>query len=165
MSAVSYILMTPLLEALPLGEPDGWEALGQYFGATSPSAEELSRLSAAINGLNVLIYLVMVWVIYMISAILMNAAVGGILAGGFFGQGVVWPSDVDTVADLQPMLIPLVLTAVPFSIGFGWVMALYAAPSVVAARQLLDGVAAHQAVPAAPAIVQDAPRVDALQPS
>jgi len=109
-------------------------------------------------GLNLVI-----WIIYMISAILMYAAVGAILAAGFFGQGLVWPHDIDSVADLEPLLRPMLLPAlgavIPMSLGFGWVMALYAAPGVMAARQLLDG------VPAPAAIVEDAPPVDTLQPS
>jgi hypothetical protein len=102
-----------------------------------------------------------VWVIYMVSAILMYAVVIGILAAAFFGQGLVWPADVQTIADLEPvfrpMIAPLVVTAIPFAIGFGWVMALYAAPGVVAARQLLDG------VPTPTPIVEDAPPADTLQ--
>lgn len=109
-------------------------------------------------GLNLVI-----WIIYMISAILMYAAVGAILAAGFFGQGLVWPHDIDSVADLEPLLRPMLLPAlgavIPMSLGFGWMMALYAAPGVVAARQLLDG------VPAPAPIVEDAPPADTLQPS
>ncbi|MFC5343286.1 hypothetical protein ACETK8_07600 [Brevundimonas staleyi] len=106
-------------------------------------------------GLNLL-----VWLIYMISVILMYAVVGGILAAGFFGQGLSWPSDVRTVADLEPvfraMIAPLALTGIPQAMGFGWVMALYAAPNVVAARQLLDG------VPAPAPMAEDAPPADTL---
>ena len=109
-------------------------------------------------GLNLVI-----WIIYMISTILIYAAVGAILAAGFFGQGLVWPHDIDSVADLEPLLRPMLLpalgTVIPMSLGFGWVMALYAAPGVVAARQLLDG------IPAPAPIVEDAPPVDTLQPS
>lgn len=109
-------------------------------------------------GLNLVI-----WVIYMVSGILMYAAVGGILAAGFFGQGLVWPSHIESIAELQPlfrpMLLPALATAIPFSLGFGWVMTLYAAPSIIAARQLLDG------VPAPTPIVEDGPPVDTLQPS
>ena len=98
-----------------------------------------------------------VWVVYMLSAILMYAVVVGILAAGFFGQGLTWPSDVQSVADLEPvfrpMIAPLALTAIPLALGFGWVMALYAAPSVIAARHLLDG----------PPISGDAPPADTLQ--
>lgn len=102
-----------------------------------------------------------VWVIYVISAILMYAVAIGILAGAFFGQGLTWPADIDTLADLEPifrqMIAPLAVTAIPFAIGFGWVMALYAAPGVVAARQLLDG------VPRPAPIVEDAATPDTLQ--
>ena len=108
-------------------------------------------------GLNLL-----VWLIYMISAILLYAVVGAILVGAFFGQGLSWPADVQSTADLEPvfrpMILPLVLTAIPFALGFGWIMALYAAPNIIAARQLLDG------VPAPAPIVQDAPPTDTLQP-
>ena len=108
-------------------------------------------------GLNLVI-----WVIYMVSALLMYAAVGGILAAGFFGQGLTWPRDIESIADLQPlfrpMLWPALATVIPFSLGFGWIMTLYAAPSIVAARQLLDG------IPATHPIVEDAPPVDTLQP-
>lgn len=105
---------------------------------------------------------VVVWIIYMLSAILMYVVIGGILAAGFFGQGLTWPSDIRTVADLEPvfhpMLLPLAVTTIPFAIGFGWIMALYAAPNVIAARQLLDG------VPTPVPIAADAPPADTLQP-
>ena len=104
-----------------------------------------------------------VWVIYMLSAILMYAVVGGVLAAGFFGQGLAWPEAVHSLADLEhvfrPMMAPLALTAIPLALGMGWMMALYAAPGVMAARQLLDG------VPAPAPIVEDAPPVDTLQSS
>ena len=104
-----------------------------------------------------------VWVIYMLSVILMYALVAGVLAAGFFGHGLAWPSDVKSLADLEPFLrpmtIPALLAVIPFSMGYGWVMALYAAPGVVAARQLLDG------VPATAPMTEDAPPVDTLQPS
>jgi hypothetical protein len=107
-------------------------------------------------GLNLL-----VWLIYMISLILLYAAVAAILIGAFLGQGLTWPAEIDTLADLEPvfrpMIAPLALTAIPFALGFGWVMALYAAPGVVAARQLLDG------VPTPAPIVEDAPPIDRLQ--
>ena len=109
-------------------------------------------------GLNLL-----VWVLYPLSMILMYAVVAGILWAGFVAQGLEWPTTVQSLADLEPvfrpMIAPLALTAIPLAIGFGWVMALYATPGVVAARQLLDG------VPATTPIVQDAPPVDTLQPS
>ncbi len=108
-------------------------------------------------GLNVAI-----WFIYMISAILMYAVAGGILVGAFFAQGLVWPETIESVADLepliQPMILPALATVVPLSFVFGWVMSLYAAPAVMAARQLLDG------APLPAAIVEDAPPVDTLQP-
>lgn len=106
-------------------------------------------------GLNVL-----VWLIYVISLVLLYAVVGAILVGAFFSQGLSWPIDIRSAADLEPvfrpMLAPLALTAIPFAFGFGWVMTLYAAPNVVAARQLLDGVPAP--------MPRDAPPADTLQP-
>ncbi|WP_428152299.1 hypothetical protein [Brevundimonas sp.] len=103
-----------------------------------------------------------VWIIYTVSLILMYAAVGGILAAGFFGQGLEWPT-VHSLADLEPvfrpMIAPLALTTFPLAFGIGWMMALYAAPGVTAARQLLDG------APAPTPIVEDAPPVDTLQSS
>ena len=104
-----------------------------------------------------------VWLIYMVSLILMYALAGAILVGSFFGQGLQWPAQVESYADVQPliqaMIVPALVTLIPFSIVFGWVMALYAAPGVVAARQLLDG------VPTAPVgpILEDAAPVDTLQ--
>jgi len=110
-------------------------------------------------GLNIL-----VWLIYMVGLILMYALAGAILVGSFFGQGLEWPANIDSYADIQPlvhaMIVPALVTLVPFSIVFGWVMALYAAPSVLAARQLLDGVPAAAVEP----IVEDAPPADTLQP-
>ena len=106
-----------------------------------------------------------VWLIYLVSVMLMYALAGAILVGSFFGQGLQWPSQIETYADVQPlveaMIVPALVTLIPFSIVFGWVMALYAAPGVVAARQLLDG------VPAAPVgpIPEDAPPVDTLHSS
>lgn len=106
-----------------------------------------------------------VWLIYMVSLILMYAVAGAILVGSFFGQGLQWPAQVEGYADLQPlveaMVAPALATLIPFSIVFGWVMALYAAPGVVAARQLLDGV---PTVPVGP-IGEDAPAADTLQSS
>ena len=102
-----------------------------------------------------------VWLIYMVGLILLYAVVGGILAAGFFGQGLAWPSEVETVADLEPlfrsMIAPLAITALPVALGYGWIMALYAAPQIIAARQLLDG------NPAPAPIVEDAPPADTLQ--
>ena len=109
-----------------------------------------------------------IWVIYIISAILMYAVAIAILAGGFFGQGLAWPQDIESITDLEPvlkpMLLPLALTVIPFSLGFGWIMSLYAAPSVIAARQLLDGVPAAPAPAPTSANTEDAPPVDTLQP-
>lgn len=103
-----------------------------------------------------------VGVIYMIAAILMYAVAIAILAAGFFGQGLTWPADIDSHADLEPIIRPMIYPAlaiiIPLAFGFGWIMTLYAAPSVVAARQLLDG------VPASTPIVEDAPPADTLQP-
>lgn len=108
-------------------------------------------------GLNVVI-----WIIYMISAILMYAVAGAILLGAFFAQGLVWPQTIESVADLEPLIQPMILPALaavlPLSFVFGWVMSLYVAPSVVAARQLLDG------APLPAAIAEDAPPADTLQP-
>lgn len=101
-----------------------------------------------------------VWVIGMVSMILMYAAVLAILAAGFFGQGLTWPTGVERVTDLEPvfrpMLAPILLTGIPLALGFGWMMALYAAPSVIAARQLLDGAPVAKSEDATPA--------DTLQP-
>ena len=106
-----------------------------------------------------------VWLIYMVSVILMYAVAGAILVGSFFGQGLEWPAQIDRYADVQPlvqaMTVPALATLIPLSIVYGWVMALHAAPVVIAARQLLDGV---PATPVGP-IVEDAPPVDTLQPS
>ncbi|WP_309628035.1 hypothetical protein [Brevundimonas sp.] len=106
-----------------------------------------------------------VWLIYMVSLILIYALAGAILVGRFFGQGLQWPAQVESYADVQPlveaMIVPALATLIPLSIVFGWCMALYAAPGVVAARQLLDGV---PTIPVGP-IPEDAPPVDALQPS
>ena len=103
-----------------------------------------------------------VWVIYMVGLILLYAVVGGILAAGFFGRCLLWPSGLETVADLEPlfrsMIAPLAITALPVALGYGWIMALYAAPQIIAARQLLDG------NPAPAPIVEDAPPADTLQP-
>lgn len=89
-------------------------------------------------GLNIL-----VWLVYVVGMILVYALVGGILVAGFLGQGLEWPDPVSTGADLvpllQPMIVPGLLALIPMSLGFGWVMGLYAAPGIVAARQLLDG--------------------------
>lgn len=102
-----------------------------------------------------------VWVIYMLCAILMYAVILGILAAGFFGQGLAWPADIRSMADLepllQPMTIPALVAILPFALGYGLVMALYAAPGVVAARQLLDG------APTREPIIGDAPPVDTVQ--
>ncbi len=104
-----------------------------------------------------------VWIIYMVSILLTYAVVAGVLFAAFLGQGLTWPEDIDAIADLEPvfrpMIAPLALTAIPLALGFGWVMALYAAPNVIAARQLLDG------VPTPAPILGDAPPVDTLQPS
>lgn len=103
-----------------------------------------------------------VWLIYTLSTILIYAAVVAILVAGFVGQGLAWPTGVETVADLQPvfsaMLLPIALTAIPLSLGFGWIVTLYAVPGVVAARQLLDG------APVERTIDEDAASVDTLQP-
>lgn len=86
---------------------------------------------------------VMVWVIYTLCIIVIYALVLGILAGGFVVQGLQWPTPVNSAADLepliQPMIAPAVLAGLVLAFGFGWVMTLYAAPHIVAARQLLDG--------------------------
>lgn len=85
----------------------------------------------------------LIWLTYMIGLIVIYAVVGGILAAGFFSQGLTWPSQVERVADVMPMLramiAPALLAVVPLALGFGWMMAMYVAPGVTAARQLLDG--------------------------
>lgn len=106
-----------------------------------------------------------VWLIYMVSLILMYALAGAILVGSFFGQGLEWLAQAESYADVQPlvqaMIVPALATLIPFSIVFGWVMALHTAPVVVTARQLLDGV---PTTPLGP-IVEDAPPIDTLQSS
>ena len=103
-------------------------------------------------GLNVLI-----WVVYVLGMIAFYGVAVGIVVGGFFGQGLEWPSTIASGADLepllQPMIVPGLLALLPMSLGFGWVMTLYAGPAVVAARQLLDG---------AP-IVEDARPADTIE--
>lgn len=89
-------------------------------------------------GMNVLI-----WIIYMLAYIGMIAIIAAIVVGGFFGQGLEWPSVVDSPLDLmplvRPMTIPVLATLPILIVSFGSCMGLITAPSVVAARQLLDG--------------------------
>jgi hypothetical protein len=103
-----------------------------------------------------------VWLIYMLAAIATYGLAAAVLVGSFYAQGLTWPQTIESAVDLEPlvrpMILPALLTLIPFSLMFGWVMALYAAPGIVAARQLLDG------VPSTAPIIEDAPSPDALQP-
>jgi hypothetical protein len=103
-----------------------------------------------------------VWLIYMLAAIATYGLAAAVLFGSFYAQGLTWPQTIESAVDLEPlvrpMILPALLTLIPFSLMFGWVMALYAAPGIVAARQLLDG------VPSTAPIIEDAPSPDALQP-
>ncbi len=89
-------------------------------------------------GLNLVI-----WVIYMLGYILLALVVAAILLGGFLAQGLVWPQDIERLADLMPivrsMTAPLLITVPIFAFAYGAYIALVAAPFVRAARQLLDG--------------------------
>lgn len=103
-----------------------------------------------------------VWLIYMLAAIATYGLAAAVLVGSFYAQGLTWPQTIESAVDLEPLVRPMILPAllilIPFSLMFGWVMALYAAPGIVAARQLLDG------VPSTAPIIEDAPSPDALQP-
>ena len=103
-----------------------------------------------------------VWLIYMLAAIATYGLAAAVLFGSFYAQGLTWPQTIESAVDLEPlvrpMILPALLTLIPFSLMFGWVMALYAAPGIVAARQLLDG------VPSTAPIIEDAPSPHALQP-
>lgn len=103
-------------------------------------------------GLNIVIY-----VIYTLALLAVYAVVALVLFAGFVGQGLNWPVAVTSVADLEPlidpMIIPGLVAVIPLAWGFGWLMTFYAAPSIVVARQLLDGVP----------ISRDAPTADTLQ--
>ncbi|WP_269516275.1 hypothetical protein [Brevundimonas subvibrioides] len=105
----------------------------------------------------------LVWLIYILSYLVFVTIVAAILVGGFFGQGLVWPSVVDSPLDLMPlvrsMTIPFLATLPIFALSFGFYMSLITAPSIVAARQLLDGAP----LPAAP-VVADAAVGDGLEP-
>ncbi|CAL1692353.1 hypothetical protein MMB232_02518 [Brevundimonas subvibrioides] len=104
------------------------------------------------------------WVISIPLTLGLYALVAAILAGAFFGQGLTWPADAQTVADLQPLfraMLPAGAVAlIPVAGFYGFYLAFSAAPSIVAARQLLDGVP----VPPAP-IVADAASGDGLEPA
>ena len=84
-----------------------------------------------------------VWVLYVLTYLVVGVAIGAILIGGFVGQGLVWPEAVETPQDLLPiaraMAVPLVATVPVLAFAYGAFIALMAAPSVRAARQLLDG--------------------------
>lgn len=88
-------------------------------------------------GLNVVIYL-----IYFGVYLAVGLAVLAILAAGFFAQGLTWPTDVQTPADLMPlvrsMIVPMLLTLPILALAYGVMMTLWAAPSVRATRLLLD---------------------------
>jgi len=90
-------------------------------------------------GMNVLI-----WVIYFVSYLVFVLLIAAILIGSYFGQGLSWPETVTSSADLlplvRPMTLPLLATLPIFAFSFGAYIVLIAAPSIVAARQLLDGV-------------------------
>lgn len=102
------------------------------------------------------------WLISIPMTLLLYAIVAAILAGGYFGQGLNWPQNVETLADLEPvfraMLVPGAFALIPIAGFYGFYIALNAAPSIVAARQLLDG----GSVPPAP-VVADAGPGDALE--
>ena len=110
-------------------------------------------------GLNLL-----VWLIYMLSYLVLAAIVAAILVGSFFAQGLVWPSVVDSPLDLmplvRPMTIPFLATLPILAFSFGSYLALISAPSIVAARHLLDGVP----LPPVP-VVADAAVGDGLEPA
>jgi hypothetical protein len=104
-----------------------------------------------------------IWVIYMLVYVVVIAIVAAIVIGGFLAQGLVWPETVGSPQDLtplvRPMIGPLLVTLPILAFSYGAYIAMVAVPFVRAARQLLDG------VPAAPAIVEDAPPADTLQSS
>jgi len=105
----------------------------------------------------------LVWLINVLAYLLFLVVVAAILVGGFFGQGLVWPSVVDSPLDLmplvRPMTIPFLATLPILALSLGFHMSLITAPSIVAARQLLDG------VPVPPVtVVADAAVGDGLEP-
>ncbi len=109
-------------------------------------------------GMNILL-----WLIYMVAYVATLALAAAILAGGFMIQGLQWPSDVRTLADLapvvQPMILPAVVAALPMAFLFGWLTTLWSVPSAVAARQLLDGTpASGEREAVAPAPTESAPQ-------
>lgn len=83
------------------------------------------------------------WLVSILSAIVIYGIVGIVLAVGFFAQGLTWPDRIDTLADFEslvrPMLVPAAVALLPAALGWGFAFALSAGPLVVAARQLLDG--------------------------
>jgi hypothetical protein len=101
-----------------------------------------------------------VWLLYMLTYLVVIVVVGAILIGGFLGQGLIWPDAIATPRDLLPivrsMAVPLLATLPVLAFAYGVFIALMAAPSIRAARQLLDG------VPAAP-VPTDVPAPDTLQ--
>lgn len=104
------------------------------------------------------------WLISIPVALALYAIVAAILAGAFFGQGLTWPAQLQTVADLEPLFRAMLpaggVALIPAAGFYGFYLALNAAPSIVAARQLLDGVP----VPPTP-IVADATSGDGLEPA
>ena len=104
------------------------------------------------------------WLISIPLELVLYVLVAAILVGAFFGQGLAWPADVRTVADLEPLLRAMLpagaVALIPFAGLYGLILALNAAPSIVAARQLLDGVP----LPPAPEVA-DAASGDGLEPA
>lgn len=109
------------------------------------------------------------WLISIVMSLALYLVVGAILVAGYFGQGLSWPSPVETVADLAPlarsMLIPGAVALIPFVLFYGWAIALTSAPAIVAARQLLDGAPVRPTQPVAdlPPIVST-PAVEVAEP-
>lgn len=103
------------------------------------------------------------WIINLLSVIPFYALAGAILAAGFFGQGLIWPTRIETLSDLEPvirpMMVPALVALIPLAFHSGWIRALQTAPGVRAARQLLDGTPAAGSA----AIARDAPPSDKLQ--
>lgn len=97
-------------------------------------------------GLNLL-----TWLISIVVGLGLYLVIGAILVAGVFGLGLSWPQAVETPADLIPLarrlLVPGAVVLIPLALYQGWVLALNAAPAIVAARQLLDGVAVSPPVP------------------
>ncbi len=85
-----------------------------------------------------------IWVIYMLIYVVVFALVGAILVGGFMALGLTWPDTIETPRDLPPlvgaMTVPLAAVIPVLALAYGMFIALMAAPTIRAARQLLDGV-------------------------